>query len=229
MAYKAISTSAPEFVDAGLRELRRAAPGIEIDGRLAPGVTRLHLPGTFAEFAEHVRGRPPIFVRHLCPADRDVDLSALPDPSAVPVVLAEAATTLAPHLDPALRFSVQTRILAGNWPFGPFDVNQALAEALRAATGAPLDVRLPEQVLSVVITDTEATLGLSRVEENLSAWAGGARRFARMAEQASRSEFKLLEAFEVFGTAALGLPDAGVDLPGTGGHRGAAVVVAPRT
>lgn len=199
MAQKAISTSAPEFADAGLRELRRAAPGTEIDARLAPGVTRLRLPGTFVEYAEQVRARPPIFVRHLCPADVAVDLTVSSDPRAVPAILAEAAAALIPRLDPALRFSVQTRILTGEWPFGPFDANQALAEALQAATGARLDVRLPEQVISVAIAEEDATLGLSRVEENLSAWAGGARRFARTPEQVSRSEFKLLEAFEVFG------------------------------
>jgi 23S rRNA (cytidine2498-2'-O)-methyltransferase len=52
-------------------------------------------------------------------------------------------------------------------------------------------------------------VGLSDVEQNLSSWAGGARRFAREPGQISRSEFKLLEALEVF---ALPLPEGGLAL-----------------
>lgn len=203
----AISTSAPEFAEAGVRELRRAAPEIAVVGPLAPGVTRLRVPGPFAEFAERIAARPPIFVRHLCPVDRQVDLAALDDPRAVPDLLAREAAPLAPRLDPGLRFSVQTRLVSGEWPFGPFDVNRAIAEALSAATGALLDVRDPEQVLSVTLISDTATLGLSRTGENLSAWAGGARRFARTPDQVSRSEFKLLEAWEVFAEHLSAAPD----------------------
>jgi 23S rRNA (cytidine2498-2'-O)-methyltransferase len=85
-------------------------------------------------------------------------------------------------------------------------VNERLAAALREATGAPLDVRAPQQVLSVLATPGAGYLGLSRAEENLSAWAGGGIRFAREPDQVSRSEFKLLEAISVF---HLSVPAAG--------------------
>jgi 23S rRNA (cytidine2498-2'-O)-methyltransferase len=66
-------------------------------------------------------------------------------------------------------------------------------------------VRKPRQVISVVIGRLNATLsawlGLSAAADNLSDWAGGARRFAREQGRISRSEFKLLEALEVFGMA----------------------------
>jgi 23S rRNA (cytidine2498-2'-O)-methyltransferase len=69
-----------------------------------------------------------------------------------------------------------------------------------------LDVRDPEQVVSIVcgqVADTagspNAYIGLSPTAYNLSDWAGGMRRFARDEKQVSRSEFKLLEALEVFG------------------------------
>ena len=52
-------------------------------------------------------------------------------------------------------------------------------------------------------------LGCQRRSQNLSDWAGGARRFAREEGQVSRSEFKLLEAFEVFD---IKLPPRGVAL-----------------
>jgi 23S rRNA (cytidine2498-2'-O)-methyltransferase len=126
------------------------------------------------------------------------------------------------------RFSVQAR-LYGDLPYKPFDVNQAVSQAVIAATGAELDVRAPEQVISVVCAELSPAvvdrlpqalrpgphaalyglIGLSTPAQNLSDWAGGARRFAREEGQVSRSEFKLLEAFEVFGVE---LPPRGVAL-----------------
>jgi 23S rRNA (cytidine2498-2'-O)-methyltransferase len=76
-------------------------------------------------------------------------------------------------------------------------------------TGAPLDVRRPEQVLSVVCLPAHGFLGISAAADNLSDWAGGAHRFKREAGQISRAEFKLLEALEVF---ELTLPAGGVAL-----------------
>src|SRR3989442_8284381 len=57
-----------------------------------------------------------------------------------------------------------------------------------------------------MVTPAGGSGGLSRVEDNLSAWAGGAIRFAREPHQVSRSEFKLLEALRVF---HLSLPASG--------------------
>ncbi len=59
-------------------------------------------------------------------------------------------------------------------------------------------MRHPVQVVSVVLAPDEAFLGVSRAIDNLSDWAGGARRFRRDPDQISRAEFKLLEALEVF-------------------------------
>jgi 23S rRNA (cytidine2498-2'-O)-methyltransferase len=74
---------------------------------------------------------------------------------------------------------------------------------LAEISGATLDVRHPRQVVSVICVGHAqggtAYLGVSATTHNLSDWAGGMRRFAREEEQVSRSEFKLLEAIEVFG------------------------------
>jgi 23S rRNA (cytidine2498-2'-O)-methyltransferase len=77
-------------------------------------------------------------------------------------------------------------------------VNVRLSEQF-VEQGVFLDVRQPEQVFSVVLAPEQGYLGLSRVADNLSDWAGGARRFKREEGQVSRAEFKLLEALEVFG------------------------------
>ena len=182
--------------------------------RLAPGILLAAWPGTFSELAAAFRTNPPLFIRHVQPVDREVELSG--DPSDL-MRLEAVALELAPRLDPHQPFSVQTRLTSTLTPrsqsnppqYGRYDVNERLAATLRNAVGAPLDVRAPEQVLSVLVAPGAGYLGLSRVEENLSAWAGGGIRFAREPDQVSRSEFKLLEALTVF---HLSVPAAGAAL-----------------
>jgi 23S rRNA (cytidine2498-2'-O)-methyltransferase len=75
----------------------------------------------------------------------------------------------------------------------------------------PLDVRNPEQVLSLVCTPTHGYLGFSLAVENLSTWAGGVHRFKREKEQISRAEFKLLEILNLF-QLSLSAGDTALDL-----------------
>ena len=104
-------------------------------------------------------------------------------------------------------FSIQTRILdrPSAHVYAPFEINQALARVV-GESGYTLNVQRPSWVVSVVIVGSQAYLGASSVQQNLSDWAGGQRRFKRDDEQISRAEFKLLEALEVF---SLGLPTNG--------------------
>lgn len=150
----------------------------------------------------------PIFLRHVCPvqvqaplhgSQRDLD------------VLAAALEPLLVRLTPSVPFSVQARIFGGQaFAYQPFDVNNALAAVCESA-GMQLDVRAPGQVVSAVLEGERAYLGVSTPQQNLSAWAGGCRRFQTESGQVSRAEFKLLEALEVF---ALQIPQGGtaVDL-----------------
>jgi 23S rRNA (cytidine2498-2'-O)-methyltransferase len=185
-----IATADPAFSEAALAEI--AAVNGRIVTELAAGIWAVELSGDFFALAEQWRQQPPIFVRHICPVQ-----TMLPLADGVDSLVATAVTTFTHLLEPDWPFSVQTRVL-GDLTIKPFDINKPLSEKLAAASGAPLDVREPFQILSVVLTDEEAYLGLSLAVNNLSDWAGGVRRFAREKEQISRAEFKLLEALEVF-------------------------------
>ncbi len=197
-----IATYDPSFADLAGEELRSAADPISSYSELEPGILLVESAIEFQELANAWQNSPPVFVRHICPVHLTLQLSNI---EAVAELLASAVMeTFAPHLDPMLEFSVQTRIL-GDSTLKPFDINTALSSALTHATGSSLNVRQPQQVLSVVsIADreNEATnffAGLSLASQNISDWAGGMRRFAREPQQVSRSEFKLLEAIEFFG------------------------------
>ena len=187
-------TAHTEARDLALSEIEAVVPGTVHRGWLAPDVGWATLAGSWPDLVTRFTQRSPIFCRHICPAQVRVPIGQVTEDLDV---LARATTPLAELLGPE-PFSVQTRLLGNGWPYGPFDVNTRLAEVF-AAGGAPVDVRRPVQVVSVALTRAEAFLGVSRAVDNLSDWAGGARRFRRDPDQISRAEFKLLEAIEIFG------------------------------
>ncbi|MCC7205755.1 MAG: 50S rRNA methyltransferase [Anaerolineae bacterium] len=202
-----ILTCNPESDDLALREARQALPGARLAAELEPGVL-LIAPGEGSESAQNPfaalaavwRDAPPIFARHIAPVDLVEALHGDADDVAR---LRDAVTAqLAPLIDAAQSFSVQARVLPEHLPYRPYDLNTAISEAVAGRTGADLDVREPEQVISVTVASVDGQmrgyLGVSAVEDNLSAWTGGMRRFAREPQQVSRSEFKLLEALDTF-------------------------------
>ena len=209
-ARQLILTADPDFLDFALDELRAADPQVDVGQEIAPGVVLAAVQRSFADLAAAWQDAPPIFVRHICPVQATAPLAASRDD--LNVISQVAGGEVAAMLEPDAPFSVQTRIY-GDLPYKPFDVNQTLAPLLAEISAAPLDVRHPLQVVSVVCTggDQGGTvyIGVSAAAHNLSDWAGGMRRFAREDDQVSRSEFKLLEAIEVFG---LDLPPRGMAL-----------------
>lgn len=201
-----ILTTNPSFLDLAQDELQQTQPGAQFVQELAPGVWRVTLPQHFFVLAEQWRQRPPIFVRHICPVLQEISLPV--GETAVVPVLHKALSDLLDLVDPSLSFSVQTRTF-GNAPAKPFDINEPLSQTIQQQTGALLDIRHPQQVLSVVMHDRTAYLGFSLAVHNVSNWAGGTRRFAREEGQVSRAEFKLLEALELF---QISLPPYGIAL-----------------
>jgi len=175
---------------AGALDLALAEAGHPVlERRLEPGV---------ALCAGAAQPKHPVFLRHLCPAQAEVALTgAMGDVDALLLAL----RSLLPLPGGEGGFSVQTRILEGFQPaYKRFDVNTALAGAIEM-TGAVLNVKAPSVIVSVTLAEGMGFLGVSTPEENLSGWAGGARRFKWEEGQISRAEFKLLEACEVFGLA----------------------------
>ena len=222
-----ILTADPGFAHLALEEFRRDSLSGQPLAEMAPGVWLVDCDEGFWGLAETWIDSPPVFARHICPVDLAVPLVATPRDMAR---LSDAAVADCIDLiDPEVSFSVQSRILL-DAPYKPFDVNRAIAAALADAAGAPLDVRRPFQILSVVcaapdqwsaeaaaIADSPPVtgrgplgfLGLSLASHNISDWAGGVRRFRREKGQISRAEFKLLEALESF---HIELPAGGVAL-----------------
>ncbi|MBR3750209.1 MAG: methyltransferase domain-containing protein [Clostridia bacterium] len=134
--------------------------------------------------------RPPVFLRHIHPVDT---VARLGENGVEDIV--EAVKALAPVIDRS--FSVQSRILLKNERgYTPFDINNGVSALFDKAL---LNVREPEQIISITVHEDKAYIGVSLARENLSSWAGGRIRFRHEPEQISRAEFKLLEAQSTFG------------------------------
>ena len=190
-----ILTANPAAGNLALDEIQAVVPGARLRQWLAPGVGWVGLDIAWTTLTRHFKARPPVFCRHVCPVQI---LIPLKQTAADLADLAEAGSWFLPDFDLTQTCSVQTRLIGEGWPYASYNVNVKLAEEL-AQRGIALDVRQPAQILSVVLTPEQAYLGLSPAADNLSDWAGGARRFKRDEAQISRAEFKLLEAVEVFG------------------------------
>ncbi len=210
-AYQYIVTADEGSVDAALKEVNAVDRKAMMSQTFGPGVFLVNGELNFADMTAAFVKNPPIYVRHINPVQSVLHLDEGSDWHSLLEVA--AAGEILPFLDPTLHFSVQSRIFA-HADYKPFEVNQHLADVGVEQFGLTLDVRQPEQVVSVVVRSNEGEpaifyVGGSMASHNLSDWAGGMRRFAREEGQISRSEFKLLEAIEVFGLA---LPARGTAL-----------------
>ncbi len=214
-------TADADFIDLAQAELAAAAPHARVVATLEPGLLLVDGIDFFVLAAQWIN-EPPVFVRHIAPIMAVQPLAEwmVTEPVNLETLADTVQAELLDFVEPTLPFSVQTRVL-GMPDVKPFDVNRLLAGLITDATGAPINVRTPEQIVSVLITDLPklgnlpdwgggyALLGISPALYNLSDWAGGMRRYAREPERISRSEFKLLEALEVFDVT---LPPRGVAL-----------------
>ena len=161
----------------------------------------------FNRFAEMIRSSAPIFIRHIAPVRVEI---ALQGAESDLVAFGAALSSILPAIDPTKTFSVQSRILGeGRLPYRKVVLNERLSQILEKQTGAMMDCREPQQVVSVLCTPSVGYMGISLTEQNRSAWPGGKHRFKREEGQISRAEFKLLEAINVF---RLSLPQQGMAL-----------------
>jgi 23S rRNA (cytidine2498-2'-O)-methyltransferase len=179
-----------------LDELRPVFPNMPPVNWLDSGIALLETEMEFGEFAVELNRCGSVFIRHIAPVQSRFTLCGN---AADLETLRQEARRLADKITPVMSISVQTRILGeGKLPYRRVTVNETLSDMLSAITGAELDTRAPEQVISVLCTPSQGYLGLSLGAQNRSLWPGGAHRFQRDDGQISRAEFKLLEAITVF-------------------------------
>ncbi|GHO84870.1 SAM-dependent methyltransferase [Dictyobacter formicarum] len=195
-------TAQAEFTDAALAELQALDPSLSMEEEIAPGILLCRAQDA-ARFMAIASQTHPTFTRHIAPVQTIVPLENSENDLGE-IALAIVQLPGFAQLERGVHFAVQTRLIQtdkskGERAYSGGQINKALAEALAEETAAIEDVKKPQVVISLLATMDKGYLGISTVEENLSAWPGGARHYAQTDEQISRAEFKLLEALEVFG------------------------------
>jgi len=196
-----VITAQAESLDNALNELKRLERKLQHVAVLAPGIALCNVPDRRA-FIRNVIEAKPTFVRHIAPVQAMIKLDNTEDDLArLAIGLAEMPAFV--MLERGQRFAVQTRLVQNEEgvkrAYSGGKINQMLAEAIVEETGAVEEIKRPQIVVSLLCLVDQAYLGISLVNENLSAWPGGMRHFAQTPEQISRAEFKLLEGLETFG------------------------------
>jgi 23S rRNA (cytidine2498-2'-O)-methyltransferase len=191
-----IGTSNHGYAQQAQEEVRRLFPGAAFRYLAPAEVFLMELPVAAADAAAELREREPIFLRHIQPVD--AELAAQGDGVDIEMLL--VWTQELTGLRSGQRVAVQVRKQEGaKLAYAAADVRFALQAALVQRFGVEPVVREADRIVSVYLARDRLYAGVSRPEENLSDWAGGAVRFQREEEQISRAKFKLLEAEQRLG------------------------------
>lgn len=165
------------------------------EGWIDGGVGILNLQMPFIDAFDVFTTNQIIFVRHICPIDFELEIKKDEDDTSL---IIDNRNVFLDKLDKNRTFSIQTRLLSDTkFPYKASDLNKELANVI-VQNGFTLDVKSPEQIISIFITENMAYLGISLTRYNLSSWSGGEYKFRKDENLISRAEFKLLEAIEAF-------------------------------
>jgi 23S rRNA (cytidine2498-2'-O)-methyltransferase len=166
----------PNFEQYALNEIHKFDPLVRLETTIPPDTYLLSLSTTFQKLTAYFAEKPPIFIRHICPLIQEIS----------------------PNKNFDLQFRISKDQTFALQEIGPRNqtLKQNLANYL-IQKNFILNVKNPDQIISIINLKNKNYLGLSSATENLSHWVKGAPHFAVEKEQISRSEFKLLEIIDL--------------------------------
>lgn len=190
-----IGTSNHGFAQYAQEEIRRLFPGTKFTV-LEPGeVFFVQAPFERTEVTEGLKGREPMFLRHIQPVTYELPIDRTRSDLDRLVEFVRDNLTFAA----GEKVAIQTRKLnAVKYEYTPYGVKETLDAILVQEQNIEPVVRGADTILSIFLTADRLHMGLSRPEDNLSDWSGGAVRYQKEEGQISRAKFKLLEAEERF-------------------------------
>lgn len=187
-----ICTANHGFAPYAQEELRRLFGAVK-STVLLPGEIFL---ATLQEESEEVSRRLlthlPIFLRHIQPVHFQ-DEAGMPALGRLAVYLSRQSQLEGQKAALHVRKSGDSF-----WQESPGELREWLQEEIKSLN-IDFSVNEPEWVISVYADGDALYAGVSRPEDNLSDWNGGAIRFRKEEGQISRAKFKLIEAEKEFG------------------------------
>jgi 23S rRNA (cytidine2498-2'-O)-methyltransferase len=191
-----IGTSNHGFAQYAQEEIKRLFPAARFSLLVPTEVFTFDLPVSVEDATHLIREQEPMFLRHMQPVDHILEgVRSEADLNELVQWLRENAFFQAGN-----KVAVQVRREEGSGaPYAPIAVKLAIDELLSTHFDVEPVVKGAERIVSVYVTAERVFLGISRAEDNLSDWSGGAIRFHKEEDQISRAKFKLLEAEQRFG------------------------------
>ncbi|OAB25436.1 SAM-dependent methyltransferase [Paenibacillus macquariensis subsp. defensor] len=189
-----IVTANHGFAPFAQEELRRLFGSVKSTVLISGEVFLVSVAYTWNEVAGMIANQAPIFVRHIQPVDIEIGADQLD----VGVSELKAYLLRQEELQGA---SVSLQVRKSEQSLSEKSAG-ALREQLLAEMEelhAEFTVQDAKWILSVFVSSDHIYAGVSRPQDNLSDWNGGAVRFQREEGQISRAKFKLLEAEKSFG------------------------------
>ncbi|WP_411342639.1 SAM-dependent methyltransferase [Paenibacillus sp. WLX1005] len=193
-----IGTANHGFAAYAQEELKRAFGSVKSSVLVHSEVLLLTLPASEQDVLEQLQRQPLMFLRHIQPVRYDIVLEQLEDTIDPLDTLVELLLKREELYGIPLSLQVRKTSDAETDGGNASELRHRLEEKLESLH-AEFTVHQPTLTISVFWTADRLYAGISRPEDNLSDWNGGAIRFQREEGQISRAKFKLLEAEAVFG------------------------------
>lgn len=194
-----LGTSNHGFAQYAQDEIRKLFPGSKFTLLVPTEVFLFELPADTEQAIATMKEQEPIFLRHVQPVLQDWEITGTEADLDQLKQWLKAAISEG-FIQSGEKIAIQVRKEErADVPFAPFAVKAALDELLVQEIQAEPVVRYADQIISIYFGAKRLFVGISKPEDNLSDWSGGAIRFMKEEDQISRAKFKLLEAEQRFG------------------------------
>ncbi|WP_241674662.1 SAM-dependent methyltransferase [Paenibacillus luteus] len=190
-----IGTANQTYAPYAMEELRRLIEGVAFTQLAAGEVFLMSCPLEREETLQAIRQQEPIFLRHLQPVDRTIEITGnANDLEQLSDMVRNAVMTFENK-----RVAVHIRRTPkSGFVYSAADTKAVLDAVLEELDAEPV-VQQPDVIIAIYAAVDQIYVGFGAPSEMLSDWPGGAVRFQREEGQVSRAKFKLLEAEREFG------------------------------
>ena len=186
-----------KYVSQALNEIKGSSEalrnaGLKYIGGAVGGFQLAEFEVSRTELVAAIKNAELVFVRHCCTYEYEIQVDKDP--------ISELADLLIKRMgdNPSLAaFSIQGRAFEQKEK-SLLDTIRLELETKLLSTGKTLEVKYPEQIISLYLKDNVLMAGVGLPSENLSRWSGGMAHYKQETWEVSRSMYKLMEAFEVF-------------------------------
>ncbi|WP_054024653.1 SAM-dependent methyltransferase [Bacillus sp. FJAT-28004] len=199
-----IGTANQTYAPYAMEELRRLIEGVAFTQLAAGEVFLMSSPLTREETLQSIHQQEPIFLRHVQPVDRTIEITGnANDLEQLSSMVRNAVLTFENK-----RVAVHIRRTSkSEFVYSASDTKAVIDAVLEEIDAEPV-VQQPDVIIAIYAAVNQLYVGFGSPSDMLSDWPGGAVRFQREEGQVSRAKFKLLEAERAFNLNYAGFQNA---------------------